>query len=148
MRHPTWQYIIDWTVIMARKYGGTVYEHDGKQWDWGQALCRETYGRDWMKNAEFIQNEEIPPENAAPEKFVSDAKKWELGINPIWVDTSCFKVTKPCEFVELKEDGNICRYDDQCDYQMFGDDTDPTFCMKEEIKEFEKNNPKGYEVIK
>jgi hypothetical protein len=91
MRHPTWQYLINWVNKMALKYGGTVYEKDGKQWDWGQALCRETYGRDWMNSEEFNANEEIPPEEPAPERFVSDAQKWEKGIHPEWVDVSRFE---------------------------------------------------------
>ena len=92
MRHPTWQYIIDWVTRMAWKYGGSVYEKDGKEWDWGQALCRETYGKNWMTDEEFNKNEEIPPEEPAPKRFLEDAIKWEKGIHPDWVDVSRFKV--------------------------------------------------------
>ena len=92
MRHPTWQYIIDWTLRMAHKHGGSVYEKDGAEWDWGQALCRETYGRYWMTSEEFEENEKIPLDEPAPERFISNAKKWESGIHPEWVDVSRLKV--------------------------------------------------------
>jgi hypothetical protein len=91
MRHHTWQYIIDWVGEMGYRYGGSVYEKDGTHWDWGQALCRETYGKNWMTSEEFNENEKIPPEDPAPERFLSDAKKWETGIHPDWVDVSRFR---------------------------------------------------------
>lgn len=40
---------------------------------------------------------------------------------------------KVCEFKEIVTGGNICRSDDPCEHQVFGDDTDPTFCMEGEI---------------
>ena len=71
---------------MAKKYGGTVYDVEGKSWDWGQALCRETYGVDWMQDPEFNYNEEtITPEMPAPERLYQNAKLWEFGNHPSWV---------------------------------------------------------------
>lgn len=69
------QAVLAWTDRMARKYGGTVYEKNGKTWDWGQALCRECYGPDWMKKV---------PETPTWEDIVR-AKKWEDGEIPNWV---------------------------------------------------------------
>jgi len=71
------RWVLDWTERMAKKYGGTVYEKNGKTWDWGQALCRECYGVDWMNKV---------PETPTWED-VARAKKWEEDEIPSWVDT-------------------------------------------------------------
>lgn len=87
MRHSTWQYLIGWTSRMGNKYGGTVYDSEtGKTWDWGQAICREMYGPDWMKSEHFHRDEEIPPDEPAPRNNVKRCKEWEAGDWPDWVD--------------------------------------------------------------
>jgi hypothetical protein len=88
-RHPTWQYLIDWCGIMAEKYNrGECYEKDrALSWDWGQALMRLAYGKDWMENAEFHKmNDTIPPEDPAPQFIVNMAKEWANGKEPDWFD--------------------------------------------------------------
>ncbi len=69
-----------WTSRMAAKYGGTCYEKNGKTWDWGQALCRECYGPDWMKEIERLEIETPTWEN------LGRAKRWEEGDLPEWFD--------------------------------------------------------------
>ena len=69
------QWILNWTVRMALKHGGTVYEKGGKTWDWGQALCRECYGEDWM---------DVVPETPTWDD-IARAKRWEDGDVPEWV---------------------------------------------------------------
>ena len=71
---------------MAQKYGGTVYEKDSsKTWDWGQALCRELYGSDWMNNPDY--KEENVREDSEPcnPETLAKAKSWEAGEIPEWV---------------------------------------------------------------
>jgi len=40
-----------------------------------------------------------------------------------------------CICKEIKDGGNICNSNDGCDYQLFGDFDDPTFCGEDELKE-------------
>ncbi len=40
--------VIDWIGRMTARFGPSVFDHElGRQWDWGQALCREQYGPGW-----------------------------------------------------------------------------------------------------
>lgn len=71
------QWVLDWTSHMARKYGGIVYEKNGKTWDWGQALARECYGGDWSV--------EVPETPTLGD--IARAKRWEEGEIPDWVNT-------------------------------------------------------------
>ena len=72
---PETDFIIDWLGRMARKYpmrqgvGSVNYNYD-----WGQALCVEQYGKD---NADW-------PDDPSPED-VEVAKKWEAGEFPSWI---------------------------------------------------------------
>ena len=84
--HFTWTWIINWTTRMGKTYGHTVHDKRGKRWDWGQALCREIHGFDWMNSPEFRVIEEIPPEEPAPAFIIEAAKKWENGAIPEWVE--------------------------------------------------------------
>jgi len=78
---------LDWTYRMAMKYGGTVYEKNGKRWDWGQAICREQYGPNWSHL----------PEGELPETPTNDdivrMVEWEEGDIPDWVDQERTKRT-------------------------------------------------------
>ena len=75
-------WVLDWTTRMARKHGGTVYEKQGKSWDWGQALCRECYGPDWNN---------IVPETPTWND-IARAKRWEEGEIPEWVNQELTKL--------------------------------------------------------
>lgn len=72
-------WVLDWISRMAQKHGGTVHEKGGKNWDWGQALCRECYGSDW--------NKVIDEQNITTPSWedIARAKKWEDGETPPWV---------------------------------------------------------------
>ncbi len=50
-----------------------------------------------------------------------------------------------CDCKEPGEGGNVCHSNDVCEYQLFGGFDGPVFCGEDEIKEFDKNNPRGYE---
>ena len=63
--------VIEWIGRMSRKYGGTVTTNDGEKLDWGQALCRARYGKDWNK----ITTEEGIEE--PDDEAVTIAMKWE-----------------------------------------------------------------------
>ena len=71
-------WVVDWTSRMAEKYGGVVYDKSGKVWDWGQALCRECYGKDW--NSEIMR---LGIETPSWED-IDRAKRWENGELPSW----------------------------------------------------------------
>ena len=72
--------IIAWIDRMAAAHGGIVRGHDGRRWDWGQALCVEQYGT--IRNSlGYLMWPESP--SAAD---VDRAKRWEAGEWPEWVD--------------------------------------------------------------
>ena len=75
-----WQvsWLLDWMGRMARRYGRTVYDRDGKIWDWGQALCRECYGTDWI---DIIKERNI---ESPTWEDIDRAKRWEEGDLPAW----------------------------------------------------------------
>ena len=77
----TWEDVIDWVVRMGRKFGGTVWERGGKDWDWGQALCRDVYGPDWSKSAAFKADDGL---SVPPPALVEAARRWEAGQWPTW----------------------------------------------------------------
>jgi hypothetical protein len=83
--HETWREIVDWTGRMSAKYGGTVHDKNGQWWDWGQALCRDVYGADWMNDPDFQRVNEIPPEEPAPPEALDAMRRWEAGTVPGWV---------------------------------------------------------------
>ena len=69
-------WVLDWCERMAKRFGGTVYEKRGHSMDWGQALARECYGKDWLYDV---------PENPTWAD-IEKAKAWEAGKIPEWVD--------------------------------------------------------------
>lgn len=83
-RHWTWQYIIDWTMRMANKYGGIVRDKEGFTWDWGQALMREMYGTEWMVHPAFNFENEKNANEPLNQEVVNRAIKWEQGDFPDW----------------------------------------------------------------
>jgi hypothetical protein len=85
--HKTWQELVDWTGVMANKYGGIVIEkHTFKQLDWGQALCRDLYGKNWHIDPDFLEVSSYPPEEPAPQYVLDRAREWkENGGMPDWV---------------------------------------------------------------
>ncbi|RPI49301.1 MAG: hypothetical protein EHM49_10120 [Deltaproteobacteria bacterium] len=68
-------WVIDWIYRMSKAYGGIVHSKEGKTYDWGQALCRECYGSDWIK---------LVGENPTPSDVIR-AQEWEAGNWPEWV---------------------------------------------------------------
>ena len=52
--------VINLLTELSKKYGGIVYDKRGKVWDWGQALCREIYGYDWMHSEQFQEDDKLP----------------------------------------------------------------------------------------
>lgn len=83
--HPTWRYLSDWVVKMAVLHGGIVHEGN-KELDWGQALCRELYGEDWMRNPEYIELDNISINDPIPNYVIARAEQWMNGENPAWAE--------------------------------------------------------------
>ena len=72
-------YILDWIKRMSDKFGGIVYTKDGQKFDWGQALCRERWGKNW--NEILTKKNIVSPDY----KDIEIAKEWEeTGIFPFW----------------------------------------------------------------
>lgn len=63
-------------AVLEEKYGCVVYDYDGNQYDWGQALARERYGPDWKT----IDYPEDPDEDD-----VLNAIRWRDGKWPEWI---------------------------------------------------------------
>ena len=70
------RWVLNWIDGMVQKYGGIVYEKGAKKMDWGQALARECYGKEWIS---------LVPECPTWDD-IHRAQEWELGKIPNWVD--------------------------------------------------------------
>ena len=69
---------------MATKHGGTVVDKSGQQWDWGQALCRQLYGTDWMNDEEFHRSGDL---DVAPQYVLDECERWAAAdSHPNWVE--------------------------------------------------------------
>ena len=74
--------VLEWAKRMSQKYGDIVLDHNNKQYDWGQALCRERFGINWES---YMRNHNI----AIPTQDDLDrALEWEDGNIPDWVKKS------------------------------------------------------------
>lgn len=69
--------IIDWIIRMTRRYGGIVFDSEGRSYDWGQALIRTQVGDNWM----FAGHDDHLPN----EDTLRLALTWEQGDWPEWV---------------------------------------------------------------
>ena len=79
-----WNDLVKWGHRIGKRYDGVIYDNvTERYWDWGQALCRELYGVDWMTHPEFLaaDNEMYPPTEA-----VERALSWEAGNWPEWAE--------------------------------------------------------------
>jgi hypothetical protein len=77
--------IIGWIGRMANNFGGEVFDRElNRIWDWGQALCRLRWGKDWMNNQEFRDLESQAPSPLPDDTDVANAKAWETGQWPEW----------------------------------------------------------------
>ncbi len=81
-RKTSWNFIIGWVERMTMRFGGTVYDENGKTWDWGQALCRELHGEDWPNSPDYsnINEMEYPPDYV-----IQACENWESNPHPSWV---------------------------------------------------------------
>jgi hypothetical protein len=80
-----WEDLNKWGKRMANRYDGVVWDNElERRWDWGQALCRELYGPDWMNSEEFkADNEATYPS----EEIMQRAFDWEKDIWPEWAES-------------------------------------------------------------
>lgn len=72
--------IFGWVKRMSEKNGSIVISKDGTKYDWGQALCREQFGKEWQSY--MIENNIRIPTEQDLEKAI----KWENGEIPDWVE--------------------------------------------------------------
>jgi len=68
-------WMLEWIKRMTEKYGATVYAKDGSALDWGQALHRECYGKDWQHRTP----------STPTWRAIECAKAWESGKLPDWL---------------------------------------------------------------
>jgi len=80
-----WEYINTWVRAMSQEFGGIVYDkEDGnRRLDWGQALCRQVFGIDWMNNPAWRDADNSP---TVPLEVWKAAKKWRHGDWPEWAE--------------------------------------------------------------
>lgn len=80
----SWKWLIDWTIRMAKKYPGWSYPSENAI-EFGQGICREMYGKDWMNHPKFRTENDKDPETEDVDPSVIDrAKRWEAGEIPEW----------------------------------------------------------------
>lgn len=72
-------YVLEWAKRMGEANGRVVVDVSGMKYDWGQALCREQFGPDWI-NYMRTQNIIVPDEDD-----LERALEWEQGVKPDWV---------------------------------------------------------------
>ena len=73
-------FVLEWVNRMTKQYGDTVFDKvNNENLDWGQALCRESYGESW---ATFMTQNHIEMPGSDE---VQKAKEWEAGKIPDWV---------------------------------------------------------------
>lgn len=78
--HPNTKLIMEWIDTMTDRYGGVVYDREGRQYTWGQALLRECLGPDWAK----LSSKD--PCDVPSDHHAFRAMKWQAGAWPEWVD--------------------------------------------------------------
>lgn len=84
--HKTWTEIDNWIERMGIKHGKVVYDkRTFKPLDWGQALCRELYGHDWMNSPAYQAASYGEHGQPAPPQALQRAYSWEAGQWPAWV---------------------------------------------------------------
>ena len=71
--------VIEWANRMSISNGKTVIDSNEKRFDWGQALCREQFGPNWINH--MINNNIIIP----TQEDLDKALDWEKGNKPDWV---------------------------------------------------------------
>jgi len=77
-----YNWIVDWIDrMMEIKNASVVIEKNGKEWDWGQAIARDTLGLKWNSSPEIDD-----PELETLELAIKKAKEWEKGNEPTWVE--------------------------------------------------------------
>jgi hypothetical protein len=74
--------VLEWAKRMSKNYGNTVLDKNNKQYDWGQALCRERFGINWESHMR-TNNIAIPTQ-----EDLNRALEWEDGNAPDWVKRS------------------------------------------------------------
>jgi hypothetical protein len=85
-----------------RTHCGTIF--DGfKRMDPGQALCRELYGRDWMKSEQFATDNAADEPTA--EILAAAVSWWVNGVWPQWASAVGYDSGDP-DAPRVFEDGN------------------------------------------
>lgn len=77
--HESWIWLGNWIQIMAAKNGGIVTDKEtGRVMDWGQALCRDLYGTDWMNSEEFEADNSIDSGQPVPDHIIERAAALDI----------------------------------------------------------------------
>jgi len=79
--------VISGIDTLSLSHGGTVHDHEGGDWDWGQAVCRELYGHDWMSSPKFHDHEMRHEEDGNVDfDAVKVVRAWLAGDFPGWFE--------------------------------------------------------------
>ena len=73
------RFIMEWVNRMTKQHGVALYDEEGTEYNWGTALCRELYGKDWQ---DYMYKNDITCPDA---DAVSKAEIWENGDLPDWI---------------------------------------------------------------
>ena len=91
------RFVLEWVNRMSERFGSTIQDMSGNEYDWGQALCRECYGDHWD---DFMKKHNVTMPGA---EAVEIAKRWEDGEIPEWALYGDIPPSKT-ELIALKED--------------------------------------------
>ena len=84
--HKYWILLGNWISIMGVKHGGLVRTVDGESLDWGQALCRFVYGKDWKTDPDYLRDNEIPITDSPPAYTLEAALVMEADLESVdWI---------------------------------------------------------------
>lgn len=81
MAHPRTHMMLTLLHQLEKKYGPSVYDQTaGREWDWGQAVCREAYGPRWTTDTIPV----TPTENdiKVAQAMLGTLPAWAIVKNP------------------------------------------------------------------
>ncbi len=86
-RHPKWDTVMQLLDAIAHRYGTTLTDkRNGRQWDVGQAVCAEAYGKNWMESEVFHADDSHPDCEPPAERFIDAAHRLAEGDKPEWLE--------------------------------------------------------------
>ena len=91
--HKYWEELIDVVIpLITEKFGSSIYDpRCEKSWDPGQAFCACLYGPNWSSSEEFLEDNEIPADEAPSDRMIDLIIKMKNGNFPDWMTDEAVK---------------------------------------------------------